>query len=143
MKEPSGLLRNDGKRPDGVTQIPWSSGKCVAWDVTVADTLAPSYAAISSVSAGMVAERAAGNKRTKYSAIIQSHDFVPIAVETLGPMNVAALSFLSQLGKRLTAATSDIRESSFLFQRISVAIQRFHCLALLDTFDVDFTDPDE
>ena len=27
-KEPSGLIRFDGKRPDGVTQIPWSSSKC-------------------------------------------------------------------------------------------------------------------
>ena len=50
-KEPAGLLRSDGKRPDGVTQIPWISGKCMAWDVTVVDTLAPSYAAISSISA--------------------------------------------------------------------------------------------
>jgi len=26
-KEPVGLLRRDGKRPDGMTQIPWRSGK--------------------------------------------------------------------------------------------------------------------
>jgi len=29
VKEPSGLLRTDGKRPDGVTQLPWRTGKCV------------------------------------------------------------------------------------------------------------------
>src|SRR3984893_17485560 len=27
VKEPQGLVRSDGKRPDGVTQIPWSEGK--------------------------------------------------------------------------------------------------------------------
>ena len=54
-KEPSGLLRSDGKRPDGVTQIPWESGKCLAWDVTVVDTLAPPYAQLSSISAGKAA----------------------------------------------------------------------------------------
>jgi len=33
VKEPQGLIRTDGKRPDGVTQIPWSDGRCVTWDV--------------------------------------------------------------------------------------------------------------
>jgi len=43
VKEPSGLSRTDGKRPDGLTLVPWQSGRCLTWDVTVADTLAPSY----------------------------------------------------------------------------------------------------
>jgi len=40
LKEPSGLLRTDGKRPDGVTVtlLLWKQGKCVTWDVTVSDT---------------------------------------------------------------------------------------------------------
>ena len=25
-------------RPDGLTLVPWKEGKCLAWDVTVADT---------------------------------------------------------------------------------------------------------
>src|SRR6201995_3381441 len=40
IKEPSGLLRSDGKRPDGCTLISWHTGKCIAWDVTSLDTLA-------------------------------------------------------------------------------------------------------
>ena len=43
LKEPSGLLRTDGKPPNGVTLLPWKQGKCVTWDVTVSDTLAQSY----------------------------------------------------------------------------------------------------
>ena len=34
-KEPLGLFRSDGKRPDGLTLDPWSSGKALCWDVTV------------------------------------------------------------------------------------------------------------
>ena len=42
MLEPRGLYRNDGKRPDGVTLIPWEMGKQLVWDVTVVDAFAPS-----------------------------------------------------------------------------------------------------
>ena len=134
VKEPPGLLRSDGKRPDGVTQIPWASGKSLAWDVTVTDTLAPSYRHLSSISAGKAAERAAELKVAKYSAIAVSHDFLPIALETLGPMNAAAASFISTLGKRISQLTGDVRESSFLFQRLSMTLQRFNCVFLHDSF---------
>ena len=35
MLKPRGLYRTDGKRPDGVTMIPWEMGKQLVWDVTV------------------------------------------------------------------------------------------------------------
>jgi len=40
VKEPVGLVLQDGKRPDGTTILPWSRGKPLAWDVTVPDTYA-------------------------------------------------------------------------------------------------------
>jgi len=41
--EPPGLSRSDGNRPDGVTLVPWSQGKCLIWDATCVDTFALSY----------------------------------------------------------------------------------------------------
>ena len=41
--QPPVLSRDDGKRPDGMTLIPWSHGKSLLWDVTIRNTLAPSY----------------------------------------------------------------------------------------------------
>jgi hypothetical protein len=41
--EPNGLSRDDGKRPDGMTLIPWIKGQPLIWDVTIVDTLADSY----------------------------------------------------------------------------------------------------
>jgi len=40
IKQSCGLVRDDGKRPDGSTLIPWLAGKLLAWDVTVVNTLA-------------------------------------------------------------------------------------------------------
>ena len=42
-KEPIGLSRTDGKRPDGATLTPWTRGKQLAWDIIVPDTYAQSH----------------------------------------------------------------------------------------------------
>ena len=32
-KEPNGLSQSDGKRPDGLSLVPWEEGKPLTWDV--------------------------------------------------------------------------------------------------------------
>ena len=81
IKEPSGLCRSDGKRPDGLTQIPWESGKCLAWDVTVTDTLAASNVSLSAITAGGAPEEAAERKCQKYSELSATYDFAPVALK--------------------------------------------------------------
>ena len=83
-REPAGLLRSDGKRPDGLTLIPWREGRCLVWDVTVADTTAASYLPSTSISAGSAAELAAVRKQAKYAELAQRYEFVPIAMESHG-----------------------------------------------------------
>ena len=61
-------------------------------------------------------------------------DFQPIAVETLGPINESATSFLYDMGRRISLVSGEDREPQFLFQRISVAIQRFNAVLLHDGF---------
>lgn len=134
MKEPPGLMRSDGKRPDGTTLIPWVVGKCLAWDVTVTNTLASSYVSLSANSACSAAERAALNKTAKYTALATTHEFVPIAIETLGPMNASGLTLLSSIGKLISLVSGDPRETSFLFQRISICLQRYNSLSLRSSF---------
>ena len=59
---------------------------------------------------------------------------VPVAVETMGAINSDGLEFLGDLGRRITQVTDDIRESAFLFQRLSVLIQRYNAVATQGTF---------
>ena len=134
IKEPAGLSRSDGKRPDGLTLIPWEGGKCLIWDVTVADTLAASHLATTSRVTGGAAESAGDKKDSKYSSLTNTYTFIPVACETMGPLNSKALSFLALLGRRISAVSGDSRESSFLFQRISVAVQRFNCVCFRGSF---------
>jgi hypothetical protein len=50
------LSRDDGKRPDGMTLVPWIKGQPLVWDVTVVDTLADSYVLKTSEVSGFAAE---------------------------------------------------------------------------------------
>ena len=82
--EPTGMLRSDGKRPDGVTMIPWSRGRTLVWDFTCPDTVAPSRVHQTSLATGVAASDAESKKSAKYAELQQNHIFVPFAVETLG-----------------------------------------------------------
>jgi len=62
--------------------------------------------------------------------------FFPVALKTLGPISVSTQEFLAQIGRRLTKVTTDPRETTFLFQRLSVTVQRFNATCLADTFAI-------
>ena len=113
--EGTGLSRSDGKRPDGLTLVLWSAGKSIIWDVTVVDPPAASYFQITSKTAGGAAEIAVARREEKYAALSINYDLIVIALETLGPLSNKAYTFLCELGRRLTIATEDSRETSFLF----------------------------
>ena len=122
--EPSGLLRSDGKRPDGVTMVPWKQGKPLVWDVTCPDTLAPSYRDMAFIRTGAVAAAAEERKVAKYMALGRSHSFTPVAIETLGAIGPKSLAFIRDLGYRMKQRTGEERALKYLLQRLSVAIQR-------------------
>jgi hypothetical protein len=139
-KEPAGLTRLDGKRPDGLTLVPWCAGKALTWDVTAVSTLADSYVVSAAQEAGAPAELAASRKISKYSVLSQLYHFQPIAVETSGVINCSAIDFITALGRRISSSSGDERESLFLFQRISITMQRFNAILLHDCFVRDVPD---
>ena len=64
--EPSGLSRTDGKRPDGVSLIPWSHGKSVVWDFTCAHRLAASLRHLAREPGALIAAHREELKSQKY-----------------------------------------------------------------------------
>jgi hypothetical protein len=131
--EPVGLLRDDGKRPDGVTRLPWAHGRPLVWDFTCPDTLAPSHIIQSSLAAGSAASRAESSKASKYQGLGTGVSFCPFAVETMGTWGPSALDLSSALGARLARVSGDRRATSFLRQRLSIAIQRGNAAAVRGT----------
>ena len=83
VKGPEGLIKTDGKRPDGCTRIPYREGRSGTCDVTVTDNVAASYLSMTSTCAASDAQAAAQRKIDKYVDISRHHLFFPIAIETL------------------------------------------------------------
>ena len=88
------------------------------------DTMAASHVEATSTMAGAAADKAASNKTTKYAALQQTHHFVRVSVGTMGLWNAENINFVGDIGKTLTEVSGDPLETSYLFQRLSVAIQR-------------------
>lgn len=132
--EPSGLFRNDGKRPDGLSLVPWHRGQHLAWDATCCDTLADSHIQVSSKKARRIAEIASRNKHNKYSELKeQNYIFNAFAVEKLGCWSIEAIQLINKIGPMLNDISGDLRSHSYLVQRISIAIQRANATSIMGT----------
>ena len=84
--------------------------------------------------AGAAANHAATNKNTKYSQLSNTHVFVPVAIETRGTCHPQAVELVQEIGRRTANITSDARESTFVFQQLSVALQRGNAVSFQNTF---------
>ena len=133
LLEPAGMAREDGRRPDGMTLFPWHRGKSLVWDATCVSTLAASNVNLSQREPGAAASKAEEAKRVKYSDLSQDYYFVPLGFETMGHWGSGAVDFIRELGAKLTNVTGEPRATSFLKQRLSIAIQRGNAAAVRGT----------
>ena len=78
--------------------------------------------------------RVAHSKTAKYGALSVSHIFVPVAVETAGTWGKSDIELVQEIGKRITTATEDTRETMFLIQRLSIALQKGNAIAFQSTY---------
>jgi len=131
--EPVGVCRDDGKRPDGMSLIPWWRGLPLLWDFTCCDTLAPSNLSISSGGSSQLANSAESAKLKKYSTLTSSFLFYPLCVETLGAWGSSACSLVRQIGSRVMEQTGDNRATQFLIQKISLDVQCGNVVSVMAT----------
>ena len=122
-------------RPDGYTYDSFKTGKPLAWDFTCSDTLAPSHIEKSSIEAGKTAVWAEENKFTTYgNALRDDYHFVPIAVETFGTWGSIGHKFIKDIGKIITNITKEPKSTSYIFQAVSLAIQKGNVQCVENTY---------
>ena len=129
--EPLGLLRLDGKRPDGMTIIPWSRGQLLVWDATCCDIFAASHIGAAGSEPGAVAAKAEDNKVSKYCHLDTCYQFVPVAVETCVTFGPQTGEFFRELGQLVRRATLEPNAYEYLVQKFSVAVQRGNAASVL------------
>ena len=133
VMEPPGLSTTDGKRPDGLTLVPWRRGRSLIWDFSCCTTISTSALRSSARKAGSAAEEGAKAKVRKYEELSTRYEFVPLVVESHGSVCSKASQFFTELGKQLEIQTGEPRASEFFRQSISIAIQKGNALSILGT----------
>ena len=89
--------------------------RSLIWDATIVDTLAQSYLPASATRAGAAAGIAEDRKIQKYSDLLDTHIFVPVAIETLGPINDKVLEFIADLGVILPRQQANLESPASFF----------------------------
>ena len=96
----------------------------LAWDITVPDTYADAHVSNTAMETEASVSLTATKKTNKYSQLSATHIFTPVAIETAGTWHHQAVELVQELGRRATIITGDSRETTYLFQQLSVALQK-------------------
>ena len=94
------------------------------------NTLASSYLKESAERPGSAAEKA---KLAKYEDIQKDYHMVPIAVETFGAWGPEGARLIKSIGTKIQNLTGEKRSTFYLFQSISMAVQRGNAASILGT----------
>jgi len=101
--------------------------------VTVPDTHAESHIGSTATKPGAAAHKTAQIKIDKYSKLASTHIFYPFVIQTAGMRHEMAIELTQEIGRRITTITEDTRETTFLFQRLSMALQRGNVVSFHNT----------
>jgi hypothetical protein len=134
-REVSGLNRDDGKRPDGVTLAPFARGRPLVWDVTVSDIFAPTNLNTACQKAGATADAAELFKINKYSSLADTYIVKAVAFDTMGVPATDTRKLLKLVGNKLSVVTSEPRAYEYFLQRMSLEMVRSNTICILGTLD--------
>ena len=114
-QEPTGLYCSDGKCPNGMTEIPWRSGKLLIWNATCSDTFAPPTLLLPP---GRQQQCQPWPRRGRWTSM--SHSATPM-LSLQSPLRLSkslsdTMTFLKDLGHRFARVTRDVNATNYLLQ---------------------------
>ena len=68
-----------------------------------------------------------------YKDMSKNYHMFPIAIETLGAFATEGLNFIKMIGQKIQQLTGNKRSTFFIFQSISIAVQRGNAASILGT----------
>ena len=78
-------------------------------------------------------DKAEDRKRKRYTSLESHYRFEPLAIETMGTYGSSTTKLVAEIGRKITGATGDPRETHWLHQRISIAVARGNAASVLAT----------
>ena len=133
--KPVGLLRKDGRSPDGLKLIPWSVGRTLAWNFTCVSRLAKSNVQSGALPGSIAASQGETRKCRFYSDLPTFVHFEPIAIDISGAIGRTSLTILQDLASRVDTVTGDLASFPKLKQRFSLAIQRGNAECMMEALE--------
>ena len=131
--EPSGLYRSDGKCPDGITIMPWKMASFWCGMPPAPILMHPLTLPLLPVK--LVLWRPKRRRGSVASIAIWSPATLlrqwPLRPQV--PSGLEPLEFLRELGRCLRQVTGEVKSTTYLLQRLSVAIQRGNAASVLGT----------
>lgn len=110
------MCRDNEKRPDGVTPLPWEVDRQVVWDATCIETLAAANSVYYTVESGFAAKKCGKPKMPEVLQSGGSFDFCTLGFETLGRWGPSAISLVSAVGRVFAVVSGDL-DIALLFGR--------------------------
>merc|ERR1712179_466265 len=86
-----------------------------------------------SLNAGAAADTRESQKISKYKNLTNDYCFILIGIETFGSWGSEGHRLIKAIGKKISEVTGESRSTSFLFQRISIAIRRGNSSCVVGT----------
>ena len=127
-------LRIDAKQHSSVMSYSFKGGKALALDATYADSFSASNLYTTILNPGSASSAVKDLNRRRYPQLVADFQFVPMAIEMSWIIGSVGCSLLTDIGCHILRPTNVPRQTSYIFQHISVAIIRSNALATTSSF---------